>query len=117
MKVLLVEQNIEMRRLLKSMINEIAEVYESNNGEAAVALYLSVRPDWVVMDIFRKPHNGLTATGTITKADPQAKIVFVSNYSDERTRRWASEAGGKAFFAKDDLLGLVEFLKKEKRDN
>jgi CheY-like chemotaxis protein len=112
MRVLVVENNIEMRRFIKSLIGEIAEeIHESSGGEGAVDLYKTLRPDWVVMDIFRKPENGLTVAASIKGMDPDAKIVFVSNYTDERTRDWAKSAGGAAFFGKDDLLGLVGFLK------
>ena len=118
MRVLVVENNIEMRRFIKSVIGEIAdEIHESHGGDEAVDLYRSVRPDWVVMDIFRKPENGLTVAASIKKMDADANIVFVSNYTDDRTRGWAANAGGAAFFGKDDLLGLVEFLKSKKCGN
>ncbi|HEV7645065.1 MAG TPA: hypothetical protein VGO50_14055 [Pyrinomonadaceae bacterium] len=56
----------------------------------------------------------MTAAVLIKNADPGARIIFVSNYTDKRTRQWAEKAGGAAFFGKDDLLGLLEFLKKDK---
>ena len=114
MKILLVEDNSEMRRLIKSMIAEIAdEIYEAGDGTEAVERYRTMRPDWVLMDIFMKPTDGLTAAA-IKNADSGAKIVFVSNHTDKRTRQAAQDAGGAAFFGKDDLLGLLEFLKNEK---
>lgn len=115
MKILLVEDNSEMRRLIKSMIAEIAdEIYEASDGAEAVELYSIVIPDWVLMDIFMKPTDGLTAASAIKNRDSGAKIVFVSNNTDKRTRQAARRAGGTAFFGKDDLFGLVEFLKNEK---
>jgi two-component system chemotaxis response regulator CheY len=115
MKILLVEDNSEMRRLIKSMITEIAdEIFEAGDGAAAVEFYRTVLPDWVLMDIFMKPVDGLTAATAIKIADSGAKIVFVSNHTDKRTRQAARNAGGTAFFGKDDLLGLLEFLKNEK---
>ena len=115
MKILLVEDNSEMRRLIKSLVGEIAdEIYEASDGAEALELYRTVLPDWVLMDIFMKPTDGLTGAAAITNADPAAKIIFVSNHNDKRTRQAALEAGGTAFFGKDDLLGLLEFLKKEK---
>jgi len=115
MKILVVEDNREMRRLIKSMIAEIAdEIYEAGDGAEAAALYPVVRPDWVLMDIFMKPTDGLTAAAAIKIADPAAKIAFVSTDTDKRTRQAARNAGGTAFFGKDDLLGLLEFLKNEK---
>lgn len=115
MKVLLVEQNIEMLRLLKAMISDVVdEIHGVRSGDEAVEIYSSIEPDWVVMDIFRKPTNGLSAAALIKELDADAKIVFISNYTDERTKTWAAGVGGSAFFGKDDLLSLVEFLRKEK---
>jgi CheY-like chemotaxis protein len=115
MKILLVEDNSEMRRLIKSMIAEIAdEIFEAADGTEAIALYRTVRADWVLMDVFIKPTDGLTATAVIKNTDPGAKIIFVSNDTDKRTRAAAKNAGGAAFFGKDDLLGLLEFLTNEK---
>lgn len=117
MKLLLVEHNVEMRRLIKGMISEFAdEIYESDGGSDAIELYTAVRPDWVVLDVFRKPDNGFAVADSIIKADPEARIAFISSFTDERTRQWAKEAGGKAFFGKDDLLCLAEFLTNEKTD-
>ena len=118
MKILVVDDNGEMRRLIKSMISEIAdEIYEAGDGSEGVELYRQARPDWVLMDVFMKPTDGLTAAAEIKKAEPAAKIVFVSNHTDKRTRRAAEKAGATAFFGKDDLLGLVEFLKIERLKN
>lgn len=111
LRVLLVDDSGEMRRLLKSMLAPLAdEIYEAGDGAEAVASYRASRPDWVVMDIFMKPNDGLTAAAAMRAIDPEARIVLVSNHTDERTRRSAREVGGAAFFGKDDLLSLLEFL-------
>jgi CheY-like chemotaxis protein len=114
LKVLLVEDNDEMRRLLKGMLAALdGEIYEAGDGAEAVGLYRTSYPDWVFMDFFMKPNDGLTAAAAIREIDPDARIIFVSNHTDERTRRAASAAGGVAFFGKDDLLSLLEFLAKQ----
>ena len=112
MKILLVDDNADMRRFLKSMVEKIAtEIYEASNTVEAVAQYSAEYPDWVLMDVFMKPTDGLTAANQIKGIDPEARIVFVSNHTDKRTRQAAYDAGGVAFFGKDNLLSLVEFLK------
>lgn len=112
MKILLVDDNAEMRRLLKSMIEKIAdEIHEANDALEAVALYRAVHPDWVLMDISMKPRNGLMGAAAIKSLDSEARIVFVSSHTDKRTRQAAQNAGGEAFFGKDDLLSLLEFLR------
>lgn len=111
--LLLVDDNSEMRRLLKSMIEGIAdEIHEAGNGNEAVALYRAKRPDLVVMDVFMNPTDGLTAAREIKSFDSTARIVFVSNQTDNRTRQATYEAGGEAFFGKDNLMSLVEYLEK-----
>lgn len=115
MTILIVEDNDELRRLLKSLLIEIAdEIYEATDGSEGVKLYRTTHPDWVLMDIFMNPTDGLTAAMTIRKDDPAAKIVFVSNHTDKRTKNAAEKAGGTAFFGKDDLLSLAEFLIRKK---
>ncbi len=114
MKILLVEDNDEMRRLLKSMLATFAnEIYEASDGGEAVELYRVSPPDWVVMDVFMKPTDGLTAAAVMKTINPDARIIFVSNHTDKRTRRAAQAAGGIAFFGKDDLLSLLAFLAKQ----
>jgi two-component system chemotaxis response regulator CheY len=112
MKILLVDDNAEMRRLLKSMIEKIAdEIIEASDGTEAVELYRAERPDWIVLDIFMNPTDGLTAATEIKSLDSEARIIFVSSHTDKRTREAAHNAGGAAFFGKDDLLSLLEFLR------
>ena len=114
MKILLVEDNAEMRRFLKRMVEEITDrVIEAGDGSEAVGLYRSERPDWVLMDIFMKPGDGFSAAREIKSVDSEARIIFVSSHTDKRTRQEAHEAGGAAFFGKDDLLSLVEFLRRK----
>ena len=114
MKILLVEDNAEMRRLMKSMVENIAdEVIEARDGAVAGELYRTEHPDWVLMDIFMKPTDGLTAAAAIKSMDPEARIIFVSNHADKRNREAAHNAGGTAFFEKEDLLSLVEFLRRQ----
>ncbi len=77
MKILLVEDNAEMRRLLKSMVEKIAaEVFEAGDAGQAIELYRAERPDWVLMDIFMQPTDGFTATREIKSLDPEARVVF-----------------------------------------
>lgn len=50
MTVLIVDDNAEMRRLLKSIVRPLAEAaYECGDGAEALAAYAAHRPDWVLM--------------------------------------------------------------------
>lgn len=112
MKVLVVDDNAEVRRLIKGLLAEIAEeIYECADGALAIDIYTRQHPDWVLMDVFMKETNGFAATKAIRKIDPQAKIVIITSYTDKRTRQAAAESGAAAFLGKDDLLALIPLLR------
>jgi CheY-like chemotaxis protein len=118
MKILLVDDSAAVRRLLKSMLADIAdEIYECGDGDEAFELYVAHLPDWVLMDVFMKKTDGLTALETIKKIYPRARIIVVTNHTDKRTRRAAFDAGADGFYGKDDLLALVSHLKTEKMNS
>ena len=118
MKFLVVDDNAEVRRLIKSLLNEISdEVYECVDGAEAVEIYRNIRPKWVLMDVFMKKMDGFAAMTEIKKLDPRARVVIVSNHTDKRTQQTASELGAYAFFGKDDLVGLLTLLKMKQLDS
>ena len=111
MKVLIVEDNPSMRRMIRRMVARVAvEVSECDDGAAACSLYGELRPDWVLMDIELGEVNGITATRRIKSAYPEARVVIVTNYDDELLRQAAKAAGACAYVLKEDLLALLRFL-------
>ena len=114
MRILIVDDNAEVRRLIKSLLAETADdIYECDNGADAVRLYKMRLPDWVIMDVFMKEMDGIAATKEIKKIDPAAKIVIVTNHTDRRTRQAAEDVNATAFLGKDDLLSLSSLLNNE----
>ena len=109
--VLVVEDNTAMRTLIRSLVEEVAPVvHECEEGEHAVALYLRVRPDWVLMDITLGETDGLAATRAIRRADPDAHVIIVTEHGDEAYRRAAVQAGACGFVLKESLLELPALL-------
>ncbi len=114
-KLMIVEDNPPMRRLIRRLTEDLfAEVSECGDGEAAAAaLYESVRPDLVLMDIQMGEVNGIEATRLIISDHPEARIIIVTDYDDAALRRAAEEAGACGYMLKEDLLGLRQLLMKE----
>jgi DNA-binding NarL/FixJ family response regulator len=75
--------------------------------------YLLRQPDLVLMDIQMKTMDGITATAQLKAADPNARIVMVTNYDQADLREAALQAAAYAFVGKDDLLKLVHLLESE----
>ncbi len=111
-KVLIVDDNAGIRRLLKRAIQEIAEpIWECSDGADALKSYLDHRPDVVLMDIRMPLVDGLEATNQIVNSDPAARVVIVTDYDDNDLRHVASEAGACAYCLKEDVANLPQQLR------
>lgn len=104
MKLMIVEDNTPMRRLLRSIVTRLADqICECSDGTEAVAAYPVHHPDWVLMDVEMEPMDGLTATRQIKARFANANIVIVTQYDDAATRAAAREAGAIAYVHKGNL--------------
>jgi two-component system response regulator DegU len=110
-KVLIVDDNPGIRRMLKRAIGEVAEkIWDCADGAQAQSSYMDHRPDVVLMDIRMPQVDGLEATRQILRVDPSARVVIVTDYDDEDLRRAAAEAGACGFSLKEDLMNLPRIL-------
>lgn len=111
MKVLIVEDSVPMLKMIRrTIVCCCEEIYDCDDGAAAIVLYSRQRPDWVLMDIELKQMNGIAATRQIINDFPDAKILMVTNYDDRDLRQAAIEAGARGYVLKDNLLEVRQIL-------
>jgi CheY-like chemotaxis protein len=111
LKILIVDDNAAVRRLIAAIVLPLAdEIRECADGADALAAYEAQRPDLVLMDIRMKQVDGIEATKRIKAMDPAAKIVIVTDYDDGALRRAAMDAGACDYALKDNLADLVQLL-------
>jgi CheY-like chemotaxis protein len=107
MKMLIVEDNAVMRRLLRSLLAGLTEeIHECTDGSQALAAYRQFLPDWVLMDIEMPELDGLAATRQLLAAFPDARVVIVTQHDNAKFREAAFRSGACGFVAKDNLLEL-----------
>ncbi len=112
MKVLIVENNPQMRQMIRGLLAHFAsEVYECADGAEALAAYTTHRPEWTLMEIDLPRLSGLEAARQITSAYPDARILIVTDYDDARLRVAAAAAGASGYLLKDNLLDLPRMMK------
>jgi CheY-like chemotaxis protein len=111
MKVLIVEDSEEMRRVIKRFIrDQVDEFVECEDGSEAVAAYHQHRPDFVLMDIKMREVDGFEATREIKAAFSDARVVIVSQWDSPAMRETARLAGAEKYITKLDLMPLREYL-------
>jgi CheY-like chemotaxis protein len=115
MKLLIVEDNPEMRRMLRRIVIGLAaDVTECEDGSTALAAYAQAQPDWVLMDIEMKAMDGITATRQIVAAWPQARVVIVTSHDHQELRNAAEAAGACGYVLKENLLELRQRLQDDR---
>ena len=111
MKVLIVDDSEPMRRMIKTLISDLAgEIFECSDGSEALAAYQEHRPDLLLMDVKMDGMDGLAATRQIKHLFPQARIIMVSQWEDAPLREAARLAGADAYVGKSDLMPLRRIL-------
>jgi CheY-like chemotaxis protein len=73
MTLLIVDDNREMRQLMKSIVSEVCdEIFECEDGDEVLPAFNAHRPDWVLMDVEMKRVDGLRATSDLMNRYPEA---------------------------------------------
>jgi two-component system, response regulator PdtaR len=112
-RVVIAEDEALIRLDLKEMLEEDGYVVagEASDGEAAVELTASLRPDLVIMDIKMPGLDGISAAERIT-AEHMAPVVILTAFSQRDLVLRARDAGAMAFlvkpFTKADLVPAIE---------
>ena len=111
MTLLIVDDNREMRRMIRRVIGELAgDICECDDGAEALDAYLRHCPDLVVMDIEMPRMDGIAATRQIIAACPAAKVVIVTRHDDDQMRETARQAGACGYVLKENLFDLRRLL-------
>lgn len=114
MKVLVIDDDQLVAISLKTILEadpEIEVAATGHNGKEAIAFYEKYRPDVLLMDIRMEEMTGLEAAEEILKRNSDAKILFLTTFSDDEYIVKALSIGAKGYILKQDFEGIVPALK------
>lgn len=113
MKLLVVDDNAEMRRLIISIVRDLAdEIAECEDGADALSAYREFQPDLVLMDLKMPQVDGITASLQIISEFPKANICVVTDYSDKKTKEAAFSSGVSNYVVKENLFDIREIIER-----
>ena len=111
MKILIVDDNEQMRRAIRDLVDDLVEeTFEAGDGAEALEACRAFRPDWVLMDIRMVGMDGIRATRLMRSTFPETNVLIMTSYDDPGVREAAANAGACAFVPKHDLLALRRIL-------
>lgn len=99
---MIVDDAMFMRKMLTDILVKQGHtvVCEASNGEEAVTMYKTHKPELVTMDITMPVMDGIEAVKRIRAADPQAVILMFSAMGQQAMVIDAIQAGAKDFIVK-----------------
>lgn len=101
MKVLLAEDDTNIRKgLVEILVNEGYEAIEAADGDQALALFRSHKPDFVCLDIMMPQKSGYEVCREIRALDNAVPIIFISAKSEEIDKVVGLELGADDFIVK-----------------
>ena len=113
MKIIVIDDDRLVAMSLKTILENtgcIQVVATGHSGETAIALYEEHTPDVVLMDIRMDGMTGLEAGEHILKAHPDAKLLYLTTFSDDEYIITALNIGAKGYILKQDFEGIAPAL-------
>ena len=99
---------ISLKTILEAQGIEVAAT--GNDGKEAIELYHQYHPDVLLMDIQMKEMSGLEAAEQILIEDAEAKILFLTTFSDDEYIVKALNIGAKGYILKQDFESICPAL-------
>jgi DNA-binding NarL/FixJ family response regulator len=116
-RVLIADDQQLIREGLKALLEserDIVVVAEAADGAACVSAFASSAPDVVLMDIKMPGMDGIEATRRIREMRPDAKILVLTTFDEDRLVLVAIRAGARGYYLKDlsgpDLAAAIREL-------
>lgn len=81
------------------------------DGNDAIKLYNDLKPDILLMDIRMSPVSGLSAAETILNLHGEAKILFLTTFSDDEYILKALQIGAKGYIIKQNFESIIPSLR------
>jgi DNA-binding NarL/FixJ family response regulator len=113
-RVLIAEDHLMVRAGIRALLEKAGDIHvmgEASNGQEAIEMTESLKPDVLIMDIMMPRMNGIQAAENIREMKLPTHILLLSMYSDEGFVHQALQCGVKGYVLKssvsDELLWAV----------
>jgi DNA-binding NarL/FixJ family response regulator len=113
-RVLIAEDHLMVRAGIRALLEKAGDIYvmgEASNGQEAIEMTETLKPDVLIMDIMMPRMNGIQAAENIREMKLPTHILLLSMYSDEGFVHQALQYGVKGYVLKssvsDELLWAV----------
>lgn len=101
--------SLSLKTILEST-GSITVVAIGSSGEEGIAFYREYKPDVMLMDIRMEGMTGIEAGELLLKEHPDARILYLTTFSDDEYIVKALRMGAKGYILKQDFEGIAPAL-------
>ncbi len=108
-RILIVDDSKTSRKMLRGILEDagMEVVGEAANGQEALKLFTSLKPDIVTLDITMPVMDGINALKKLMEVDRTARVVMVTAAGQKGNVVEALKIGAKEFVAKPYEVDLI----------
>jgi DNA-binding NarL/FixJ family response regulator len=120
MRVLIADDQRVVREgleLVLGLLPDVEVVGSACDGDEAVAMAAELLPDIVLMDLRMPRCGGVEATRLLLERVPEAKVVVLTTYADDRSVITALRAGARGYLTKDAGRAEIRHALRQVLDN
>lgn len=113
MRIIVIDDDKLVALSLKTILENTGSIEIAamgHSGEEAIALYQQYKPDVMLMDIRMQGMTGLEAGEKILASDKDARILYLTTFSDDEYIVKALNIGAKGYILKQDFNGIEPAL-------
>ena len=115
MRILVVDDHFEIREKVKALLrlhNDIEIVGQAENGQSAIELCRTLKPDVVLLDITMPMMNGIEAMGIMIAEKSCGRVIILSSHTHKRFIDAAINGGAMGYVLKscvfEDLYNAIK---------
>ncbi len=103
-RVILADDHPVVRDGLAAIVNQQADmqvVAEAGDGDEAIEMYRSHRPDVMVLDLRMPKRDGVAVVQQVLASDPKARLLIMTTYDGDEDIFRSLSQGAKGYLLKD----------------
>jgi DNA-binding NarL/FixJ family response regulator len=110
-RIVVIDDQAVVRQGFVSLINTVADmevIAEGTNGQQAVELYRTHKPDVMLIDLRMPVLSGVEAIAAIRREFPGARIIVLTTYDGDEDIYRSLQAGAQGYLLKDVFFEDLE---------
>ncbi len=120
MKVLIVDDSAVVRVRLADLLLEVEgveSVAQAENGQQALELVKSLKPDVAIVDVRMPRRSGIDLLEDVRKSRQTLKVIMLTNYATPENREKCLSLGADYFFDKsseiEEVVNALKYLRED----